>query len=201
LKAASFLLLQLEMNYEENGFNFKNNHDLTGVGYTGNYKTKYISIPLTTIFEIGKNIKYYGYVGINLRLLVKADNYTSVSSTSEPVALHTYDLSYDPTFLFNKSEFGGLVGLGIKIPLCEKVRLLIDSRYNFGITKAAKNTEFDYNASHWTTDTPDNFQKVHNRSLVLSLGISYCLKSQNKNRITKPPNIQSTKTKPTLECL
>ncbi|HZX63535.1 MAG TPA: hypothetical protein VFE66_10015 [Bacteroidales bacterium] len=90
-------------------------------------------------------------------------------------------MSYDPTDIFNKYEFGGLIGLGIKIPLCEKVKLIIDSRYNFGLTKAAKNTDFAYNANQWTKDTPDNFQNVYNRSLTISLGILYRLNKSKKD--------------------
>jgi len=84
-------------------------------------------------------------------------------------------MSYDPTDIFNKNDFGGLVGLGIKIPLCEKVKFIIDTRYNFGLTKAAKNTDFDYDHNLWTLTTPDNFQDVYNRSLSISLGILYKL--------------------------
>ncbi len=148
----------------------------------------YITLPLITNFEIGKKVKYYGYTGIYIGFLVKAENYTSLISNSSS-DLIIYDLSYDPTEVFNKKEFGGLVGVGIKIPLCEKVEFIIDSRYNFGLTKAAKNTDFDYNSNQWTKDTPDNFQNVYNRSFSISLGILYKL---NKNNDTsKKISLQS----------
>ena len=79
-----------------------------------------------------------------------------------------YDLSYNPSNIFNKFEFGGLVGLGTKIPMCDKVNLLIETRYNFGLTKAAENNEV-------TEHNPDIFQNVYNRSITLSLGITYNL--------------------------
>ena len=180
LRTTSFLTLQMEMNYEDKGFDFHSDIWLNGLGYSGNFNVKYITIPLITNFEIGKNVRFYGSAGIYLGFLVKIENYTSFSSTSSP-NLTIYDMSYDPTYIFNKYEFGGLIGLGIKIPLCEKVKLIIDSRYNFGLTKAAKNTDFDYNANQWTEDTPDNFQNVYNRSLTISLGILYRLNKSKKD--------------------
>jgi len=172
-RTTSYFTLQMEINYENKGFEFPDNI-LFGGGYDGYYHINYITIPLITNFEIGKRVKYYGYTGIYIGFLVKAENYTLFISTSSP-DLIKYDLSYDPTEVFNKKEFGGLVGVGIKIPLCEKVEFIIDSRYNFGLTKAAKNTNFDYDSNQWTKDTPDNFQNVYNRSFSISLGILYKL--------------------------
>ena len=176
-RATRFLSLQVEFNFEEKGFKFSDNNFIGG-GYSGNYNINYFTMPIITNFEIGKKVKYYGYAGIYAGFLTKAENYTSFISTSSP-DLIIYDLSYDPTEVFNKREFGGLVGLGIKIPLCEKVEFTIDSRYTFGLTKAAKNTDFDYDSNQWTTDTPDNFQNVYNRSFSISLGILYKLNNRN----------------------
>jgi len=173
-RTTRFLTLQMEINYNNKGFDFQNDIQIDGIAYTGSFNVNYITIPLVTNFEIGKKVKYYGYTGIYIGFLVKAENYTIFMSTSSP-DLIKYDLSYDPTEVFNKKEFGGLVGVGIKIPLCEKVEFIIDSRYNFGLTKAAKNTNFDYDLNQWTKDTPDNFQNVYNRSFSISLGILYKL--------------------------
>ena len=167
-----FFTLQMEINYNNKGFDFTNDIWIDGVAYSGSFNVNYIFVPLITNFEIGKRVKYYGYTGIYIGFIVKAENYTSFISTSSS-DLIIYDLSYDPTEVFNKQEFGGLVGVGIKIPICEKVEFIIDSRYNFGLTKAAKNTDFDYDSNQWTKDTPDNFQNVYNRSFSISLGILY----------------------------
>lgn len=177
-RTSRFLTLQIEMNYNNKGFDFQSDIWIDGVAYTGSFDVNYITVPLITNFEIGKRVKYYGYAGVYAGFLTKAENYTSFISTSSP-DLIIYDLSYDPTKVFNKREFGGLVGLGIKIPLCEKVEFTIDSRYTFGLTKAAKNTDFDYDSNQWTTDTPDNFQNVYNRSFSISLGILYKLNNRN----------------------
>lgn len=177
-RTSNFITLQMEINAENKGFYFQNDVWIDGVAYTGNFNINYITIPLIANFEIGKKVKYYGYAGIYAGFLTKAENYTSFISTSSPDLL-IYDLSYDPTEVFNKQEFGGLVGFGIKIPLCEKVEFTIDSRYTFGLTKSAKNTDFDYDSNQWTKDTPDNFQNVYNRSLSISLGILYKLNNRN----------------------
>jgi len=183
-RTTRFLTLQMEFNFEEKGFKFSDNNFIGG-GYSGNYSINYFTIPLITNFEIGKRVKYYGYTGVYIGFLVKAENYTSFISTASS-DLIIYDLSYDPTELFNKQEFGGLVGVGIKIPLCEKVELIIDSRYNFGLTKAAKNTDFVYDPNQWTKDNPDNFQNVCNRSFSISFGILY--KLNKKISHTEPNN-------------
>jgi hypothetical protein len=163
MRAAAFLTLQMEINYEEKGFSYTNIMD--GGGFRGSYDFNYISIPFLANFEIGNKIRYFGYAGLSAGFLVKAKNYSSASSTSSPDPV-IYDRSYDPTEYVNKYEFGGLVGLGIRIPLCEKVKMNIDSRFNFGLTRAAQNREGD-------TFPPDDFQDVYNRSVVVSLGILY----------------------------
>jgi len=171
-----YFILQVEINYENKGFEF--GESLLGGGLEGYYSMSYLTIPVIADFEFGKHIKYYGYAGVYIGFLTKAENYTSLSSTSSS-ELIVYDLSYDPSNVFNKYEFGGLIGLGIKFPLCEKVKLFIDSRYNFGLTRAAKNTDFDYESNHWYPDSPDNFQNVYNRSLSISLGILFKLKNKD----------------------
>lgn len=170
----NYFSLQTEFDFEKKGFEFESDVWLCGVGYSGNYKIKYISIPLLLNFEFGNNIKYFGYTGVYYTFLIKVDNHTTLSSTSSP-ELIKYDYSYDPTNEFNKDELGAIVGLGIKIPLCDKVKFLIDTRFNFGLTKSAKNTEYVYDANYWTLETPNNFQNVYNRSFTISLGILYKL--------------------------
>lgn len=170
------IILQTEINYEMKGFDF--GQSLMGGGLKGNYSLNYLTVPIIAHFEIGKKVKYYGYTGVYFGFLIKAENYTSLTSLVSS-GLVVYDLTYDPTNVFNKYEFGGLVGLGIKFPLCEKVYLFIDTRYNFGLTKTAKNTDFDYESNHWYPETPDNFQNVYNRSLSISLGI--LIKLNNKD--------------------
>ena len=165
-------ILQTEINIEEKGFEFE--AMLIGAGLKGNYRLKYITIPLIVNFEIGKKVKFYGYIGTYFGILLKSSNYTSFSTlfTSGIIA---YDLSYDPSHEFNDFEFGGLVGLGTKIPLGDKVKFIIDVRYNAGLTKAAKNTDYDYDSNNYTEETPNNFQNVYNRSFTFSLGILYQL--------------------------
>ena len=174
-RLSNHMLIQTEINYEKKGFDFKSDPWLDGYSYTGNYNIKYITIPAIIQYELGKNVKYYAYSGINFGILVKAENQTSFISTSSS-QLIIYDLSYDPADEFNNFELGGIFGLGIKIPLCEKVKFILDLRYCFGLTKATKNTDYSDESDHWTEDTPNNFQDVYNRSLTISLGFIYKIK-------------------------
>ena len=161
----SIISLQTEINFEQRGFKYQEIY--AGGGRKGDYQTSYVTIPIIVQYVVGNKVKYYGLTGLYFGILAKVENYTSLSSTSSPV-LMVYDLSYNPSNIFNKFEFGGLVGLGTKITMCDKVNLLIETRYNFGLTKAAENNEV-------TEHNPDIFQNVYNRSITLSLGITYNL--------------------------
>ena len=86
------------------------------MAYSGSYNFNYIAIPLITNFELGNKVRYFGYTGLYLGLLTQATNYTTLSTTSQP-DLTPYDLSYNPTDVLNDYEFGGLIGVGTKIPL------------------------------------------------------------------------------------
>jgi len=167
--------LQSELNYEEKGFDF--HHIRFGGGVEGYYKMNYFTIPVSCAYEVGGSVKYCGYGGLSLNLLLQVNNYTSTgnTNTSNPVY---YDESYRPTE-FNKTELGALVGLGIKIPLGERTKFIIDTRYSSGITRAAKNTVYKYDPNFYTSDTPNNFQNVYNRSITLCWGVIYKL-TKNK---------------------
>ncbi len=155
-KLNKHLLLQTEVNIEQKGFDFNMDPDYNGGGYWGKYSIKYLTIPLIIQYQLGKKVKFYGYSGISFGMLLQANNSTSLSSTSTST-LKIYDYSYDPTNEFNKFELGEIFGLGIKIPLCDKVNFTVDSRYIFGLTKAAKDTDFNYNPNQWHKGDPSNF--------------------------------------------
>jgi len=133
---------------------------------------KYITIPLLVNFEIGKSFKFYGYAGLYMSFLNSAKNQTTITSTASSDFPH-YDYSYDPTSEFYSSEKGALVGLGVKIPLCNKVKLFVDTRYETGITKAVnENAELgDYRYIAYF------FKDVYNRSVSVNWGILYRFKS------------------------
>ena len=137
----------------------------------GVYKMTYITIPLLANIEIGKSFKFYGYGGLYMSFLNSAKNQTTAvtSSLSVPWQL---DHSYDPTSEFYSSEKGALFGLGIKIPLCSKVQFLIDTRYETGFTKAARD-DIEYKYYHVIC----GFKDVYNRSVSVNWGILYRFKS------------------------
>jgi hypothetical protein len=160
--------LQSEFEYEEKGFDFY--HILYGGGANGFYKMQYLTIPLSFVYESGKTIKYYGYIGISLNLLLRAGNYTRISVGGVISNYYDYyDESYRPSE-FNKKELEALTGIGIKIPLSNKVKFIVDAGYSNGITRAAKNTDYIYNSNFYSSETPNNFQNVFNRSISLCWG-------------------------------
>jgi len=174
---SNHFLFQTEINLEVKGFDFKSDIWIDGIAYSGNYNINYLTIPFTMHYELGRSVKYYSYAGIYWDLLTKVENQTRFSSTSQ-LYIVRYDYSYDPTDEFNKNELGFILGLGLKVPLCEQVKFIIDARYNRGLTKAAKNTDYNYNPNQWKFETPNNFQDVYNRSLTISLGILYKIKKK-----------------------
>ena len=166
----SLIIIQTEINFEQKGFKYQ--EILLGGGRKGDYQTSYVTIPIIVHYEVGNKVKYYGLTGLYFGILAKVENYTSLSTTSSPY-ITVYDLSYDPSNIFEKIEFGGIIGLGAKIPICDKVNLIIETRYNFGLTKITENIEAD-------EKNPDSFQNVYNRSITLSLGFAYKLKREKK---------------------
>lgn len=164
----NFFSIQSELYHSERGFEFNLFTDMDGgPGVLGNYKMNYITIPLLANFEIGKSFKFYGYAGLYISFLNSAVNQITVTSFSSSYIMQ-YDHSYDPTSEFNKSELGALFGLGIKIALCNKVKLFVDTRYETGLTKAARDdTEYgDYHVI-------GAFKDVYNRSFSVNWGIIY----------------------------
>ncbi|MBA7690105.1 hypothetical protein ES703_98629 [subsurface metagenome] len=168
----NFFSIQSELYHSEKGFEFNLYTDKDGgPGVFGNYRMNYITIPFLANFEIGKSFKFYGYGGLYMSFLNSVKNQTTVTSTASSDFPH-YDFSYDPTSEFYSSEKGALFGLGVRIPLCNKVRLFVDTRYETGLTKASRDdTEYgDYYVI-------GAFKDVYNRSISVNWGILYRFKS------------------------
>lgn len=179
VKLKKFFHIQIEVNYCQNGFNFNNPSGLMGVSYSGFYKFKYIELPILSLFEFGRSIKYFGFAGIDIKRLLQSENYTLYSVVLYPES-KVYDLSYNPSSICNYYELSSIIGLGISFPLVKNLRLLIDSRFTFGLTRAIRNTNYNYDSNQWTIETPDNFKNVHNQSIALRLGIIYRFNSELK---------------------
>ncbi len=181
-KISGYLSLQTEINIEEKGVKF--NSVWCGGGYYGKYELKYFTIPLLANFEFGKSVKYYGYLGFYLSLLASADNQTIVTSTASP-EFKRYDYSHDAKDEFKKNEMGAIVGVGIKIPLCDRVKFFIETRYNIGLCNSADITEYNGGSYERSIFTPDNFQNVYNRSISINLGIIYNFKKRQTSNIKR----------------
>jgi len=168
----NFFSIQSELYHSEKGFEFDlcSNMD-GGPGVFGDYKMNYITIPLLANFEIGKSFKFYGYGGLYMSFLNSAKNQTTLTSTASSDFPH-YDYSYDPTSEFYSSEKGALFGLGVRIPLCNKVKLFVDTRYETGLTNASRD-DIEYKYYHVICD----FEDVYNRSVSFNWGILYRFKS------------------------
>ena len=168
----NFFSIQSELYHSEKGFEFNLCTDMDGgTGIFGDYKMTYITIPLLANFEIGKSLKFYGYAGLYMSFLNSAKNQITGTSTASPDFLH-YDFSYDPTSEFYSSEKGALFGIGVKIPLCNKFRLFVDTRYETGLTKSARGN-IEYGGYHVIYD----FKDVYNRSVSINWGVLYSFNS------------------------
>ncbi len=167
----NFFSIQSELYHSDKGFKFYDNRMMLGGTIYGNYEMTYITIPLLANFEIGKTFKLNGYAGLYISLLQSARNQITVTSTGSPDHPHN-DRSYDPTSEFNDSEAGALFGLGVKIPLCNKVKFFIDTRYETGLTKAARD-DIEYGHYHVIGD----FKDIYNRLFSVNWGILYRFKS------------------------
>lgn len=165
----SHFALQTEINLEQKGFKYQESN--LGGARKGDYQTSYITIPLLIQYEVGNKVKYFGLTGLYFGVLARVENYTSQSTTSSAVLI-VYDLSYDPSNIFEKFEFGGVIGLGASLPMCDLINVIIETRYNFGLTKITENNEANEN-------NPDSFQNVYSRSITLSLGFTYKLNRKN----------------------
>ena len=173
-----FVSLQTELNYKKKGFEFNsNNSNMCGPGYSGNYNLTYLVTPLLINYELGKSIKYYGYVGASFGFLLKADNQaTFVSSVYPPLR---YDYNDNVMNKFNNSEIGAILGFGFKIPLCNNVNILLDARYDLGLTKSAINGKSN---NYLTSEVYDYFTNVYNRSFSINWGIIYNFKNKIINK-------------------
>jgi Outer membrane protein beta-barrel domain len=175
--------IQSEFNYEKKGFDYHCIHARESV--YGNYKMHYVGIPISLNFEAGEGVKYYGYWGISLDILAKASNTVSYNAAdSNSVMLFTYHGNYKATGL-NKKELSALAGLGVKIPLSDKLKFALDMRYNSGMTKAARNTDVGiyFHPDMKSDGNTHNFQNVFNRSVTLCVEVLYNVHKKKDKQI------------------
>ena len=166
----NFLSIQSELYHSDKGFEFYRHTSYTVGSLNGNYKMSYTTIPLSVNLEIGKSFKFYGYGGLYISFLNSTENQITLVSNAI-FGLH-HDLSYDPTSEFYSSEKGALFGLGVRMPLCNKVKFFVDTRYETGLTKASRD-DIEYGDYHIISD----FTDVYNRSVSVNWGILYRFKS------------------------
>ncbi|QHS57270.1 PorT family protein [Mucilaginibacter sp. 14171R-50] len=108
-----------KVSYDQKGWNngYLNN-------FTTNYQVNYITIPVMANWHFGGTKNWYlnfgPYVGILLNATETADG-----TDLKPI--------------FNSTDFGADLGIGVKFPLAEKAKLFIELNGQAGINDIAKN--------------------------------------------------------------
>lgn len=152
------LSIQAELNFEQKGqirkaiITYTSIESIDGIA-TLNLKTKnkldYITFPVLIKIRFGNKIKAFVNTGPYLAFLLCENTYIN----SEPASRQL--IVIDNREEFKNSEIGLIGGGGIQIPLKENLYLLIDGRYNYGLTDIYVN---------------DNIE-IKNRSFGISAGI------------------------------
>ncbi|VAW24502.1 hypothetical protein MNBD_BACTEROID01-2176, partial [hydrothermal vent metagenome] len=127
----------------------------------------YITIPLIGCYELGKKVKYYGCAGLYADFFVSVENHNTSTSFATSPSTH-YDHSYDAKDDFNDMGLGYLVGLGVKIPLCDRVNFFVESRYASGLTKTVKD---DREMEGYRI--PESIKGIYNYAFSLNWGILF----------------------------
>ncbi|MCF8228426.1 MAG: PorT family protein [Bacteroidales bacterium] len=171
-KLTKNMSLQTGVGYQLQGFDFENDPWLDGLAYCGSYESKYLSVPLLIALGKGDGIKLYILAGFSLQFPLNVDNTTTLTSIFDG-EVKVYDYSYDPSNEFNDFALSGILGAGMEIPFLKNFGVTLDVSYQQGITKAVKDTDYEYDSHFWTEETPNNFQNVRNCSVALNLGVVY----------------------------
>ncbi|MDZ7741568.1 MAG: porin family protein [Bacteroidota bacterium] len=171
-KLTKNMSLQTGLGYQVHAFDFKNDPWLDGLAYCGSYKSKYLSVPLLIALGKGDGIIFHITAGFSLQIILNVDNTTALTSIFDG-EVKVYDYSYDPSNEFNDFALSGILGAGMEVPFSKNFGVTLDVSYQQGITKAVKDTDYDYDPHFWTDETPNNFQNVRNCSVALNLGVVY----------------------------
>jgi len=90
---------------------------------------QYLMVPILGKFSFGKDIKFIAEAGPYFGYLIKA---TEVLDITEPSGLNHHG-SNDETSHFNTIDIGISAGVGIQIPLSDKLLLEVELRNNLGL--------------------------------------------------------------------
>ncbi len=161
------LFLQTEFTKRRNAIIIGSSPEISGGGFTGRYEMTYFTIPVIAGIEFGRSFQISCYTGLYFNFLNNAHNKIIYTSTASPQG-YQYDHSYDPENELRKFGTGPVFGLGVKIRLCCRVWISVDSRYETGFTKAV-NDIHEYEAFHLIRALED----IYFHSFSANWGIIY----------------------------
>jgi hypothetical protein len=148
--------LQLEANFLQQGGQLISFRDDTQIGLpesfetknveNGSYNLNSIEIPLLVnyTFKIKQSWKPALYIGCSYAYTYNVtENYQKTGNLlpGEEIIATATD-SRNATSSFNNSRFNFIAGANVQLPLCSRLKLLLDFRYLTGLTEATENYSY-----------------------------------------------------------
>lgn len=112
--------------YDQKGWDNGFISDQSGSAFTTDFKLNYISIPVMANWHFGKTRNWYLNFGPYVGIL------TSASETASNNDLKDY---------FNSTDFGLALGIGVKIPVSDKVKVIFEYDGQASFTDIVKNNQ------------------------------------------------------------
>ena len=129
--------------YDQKGWNRGFIEDLnTGVSYKTNYNLDYITIPVMANWHFAKKRNWYLNFGPYVGFLMRAEE---------------TKFGTDVKDAFNTTDFGLSVGVGVKIPVSDKLKLSIEYETQSGISEIFKESADPITNSRWSFNFGVNF--------------------------------------------
>jgi len=166
------LSFQYELIYESKGFFFPSDIEQSGgANIFGYFNQEYFTIPVLLKASGGKAIKYFGYGGLYAGFLVGIKNdITMITASFYEQTIR--DLDYSSASQFNRFDWGGTAGAGIRTSATENIDFVLDIRCSAAFINMAKKNQPDL-SSHWYY----KFRDERNVSLSITAGIVFSIKN------------------------
>lgn len=114
--------------YDQKGWDHDVIQDLdTGTYYPTNYDVNYLTIPVMANWHFGKKRNWYLDFGPYMGFLLSA---------------HDTSFNTDVSSAFNSTDFGLALGIGVKIPVSDKIKIFIEFDGQGGSTNIIKNNPY-----------------------------------------------------------
>ncbi len=129
--------------YDQKGWNRGFSEDVnTGVSYKTNYNLDYITIPVMANWHFAKKRNWYLNFGPYIGFLMRAEETR---------------FGTDVKYAFNTTDFGLALGVGVKIPVSDKLKLSIEYETQSGMSEVFKDSEEPFTNSRWSLNFGVNF--------------------------------------------